>query len=247
MFDLIGDIHGHADELIQLLEALDYRKHGTTYRHPDRKVIFLGDFIDRGPQIRQVLNIVRPMVEEGHALAVIGNHEFNALAFHTPHPDHPGTFLRERSEKNTRQHCATMTQLDGGALADTLAWFRTLPMWLDLDGLRVVHACWDEKAINKIERARQENGGISTGYLALANKKGTDLYKAVETILKGKEAKLPVGLSFTDKDGHVRTEIRTKWYKSPEGHTYGSYALQSDPITCDVSLVLRQTDSSAEI
>jgi hypothetical protein len=86
MYDLIGDIHGHADELVQLLEALGYRKHGRTYVHPERKVIFLGDFIDRGPKIREVLEIVRPMVEQGNALAVMGNHELNALAYHTEDP-----------------------------------------------------------------------------------------------------------------------------------------------------------------
>jgi hypothetical protein len=73
MYDLIGDIHGHADELVQLLEVLGYRKHGTTYSHPERKVIFLGDFIDRGPKIREVLEIARSMMEEGKVLAVMGN------------------------------------------------------------------------------------------------------------------------------------------------------------------------------
>jgi hypothetical protein len=46
MYDLIGDIHGHADELVQLLQALGYEKTHGAYRHRDRKVIFLGDFID---------------------------------------------------------------------------------------------------------------------------------------------------------------------------------------------------------
>ena len=80
MYDLIGDIHGHADELVRLLELLGYEKNQGTYRHTERKVIFLGDFIDRGPEIRQVLETVRPMVEAGHALAVMSNHELNALA-----------------------------------------------------------------------------------------------------------------------------------------------------------------------
>ncbi len=60
MYDLIGDIHGHADELVQLLETLGYEKGEGAYQRSDRKVIFLGDFIDRGPKIRQVLEIVRP-------------------------------------------------------------------------------------------------------------------------------------------------------------------------------------------
>lgn len=75
MYDLIGDIQGHADELVQLLGKLGYRKAQRIYRHPERQVNFLGDFIDRGPQIRQVLEIVRPLIEEGHAQAVMGNHE----------------------------------------------------------------------------------------------------------------------------------------------------------------------------
>ena len=80
MYDLIGDIHGYADELVQLLETLGYQKAQGVYGHPERKVIFLGDFIDRGPKIRQVLEIVRPMVEEGNALAVMGRRELKSKA-----------------------------------------------------------------------------------------------------------------------------------------------------------------------
>jgi hypothetical protein len=81
-YDLIGDIHGYADELVQLLQKLGYGLADGCYRHPARKVIFLGDFIDRGPKQGEVLQIVIPMVQQGSALAVMGNHEFNALAFH---------------------------------------------------------------------------------------------------------------------------------------------------------------------
>lgn len=51
MYDLIGDIHGHAAELISLLELLGYDRHRGYYSHPARKAVFVGDFIDRGPQI----------------------------------------------------------------------------------------------------------------------------------------------------------------------------------------------------
>jgi len=43
MYDLIGDIHGQALELGALLEKLGYKRSDGTYRHADRKVIFLGD------------------------------------------------------------------------------------------------------------------------------------------------------------------------------------------------------------
>jgi hypothetical protein len=236
MHDLIGDIHGHADELMELLEALGYEKVGGKYRHPDRKVIFLGDFIDRGPQIRQVLEIVRPMIEAGHALAVMGNHELNALAYHTEDRDAPGEYLRRRSPKNEKQHRATLEQLAPQELRSHLEWFRTLPIWLDLDGLRVVHACWDERAISSIAEAHKNHGGITTEFLHLSCRKGKSLFAPVEVVLKGKEGKLPDGASFQDNDGHVRTEIRTRWYLSPNGHTYRTYALQSDEIDCDLGL-----------
>ncbi len=236
MYDLIGDIHGYADELRALLEALGYEKVGRTYRRPDRKVIFLGDFIDRGPQIRQVLEIVRPMIEAGHALAVMGNHELNALAYHTEDQDTPGEYLRRRSPKNEKQHRATLEQLAPQELRSHLEWFRTLPLWLDLDGLRVVHACWDEPAISSIAEAHKSHGGTTTEFLHLACRKGNPLFAPVEVVLKGKEGKLPDGASFQDKDGHVRTEIRTRWYLSPNGHTYRTYALASDEIACDLGL-----------
>lgn len=236
MYDLIGDIHGHADELVQLLELLGYEKAKGSYRHPERKVIFLGDFIDRGPKIRQVLEIVRPMIEEEKALAVMGNHELNALAYHTEDQDSPGEHLRRHIPKNEKQHKATLDQLSQQELRSYLEWFRTLPMWLDLDGLRVVHACWDERAMGEIANARIDHGGTTTEFLHSACRKGKPLFAPVEVILKGKEGKLPDGASFQDNDGHVRTEIRTRWYLAPDGHNYRTYALQSDAIACLLEL-----------
>src|SRR5437879_674475 len=133
MYDLIGDVHGHAAELADLLTALGYAPAGQTYRHPaGRRVVFLGDYVDRGPEIRRTLEVVRGMVAAGDALAVLGNHEFNALAFHTPDPACLGESLRPHTPKNVRQHRATLDQLTPGELADALNWFRTLPAWLDL-------------------------------------------------------------------------------------------------------------------
>jgi len=230
MYDLIGDIHGHADALEQLLTTLGYSRHQGVYRHPDRQVIFLGDFIDRGPKIRETLEIVRPMVESGAALSVMGNHELNALAFHTPDPARPGEHLRRHNEKNSHQHAETMRQLPAGELASYLDWFRTLPLWLDLDGLRVVHACWDET------RMAQITGPVTDEFLSAACLAGGTLFEPVEAILKGKEMRLPPGATFRDKDGHERLATRVKWYEPPQGHTYRTYAMASEPIPSDEPL-----------
>lgn len=69
--DLIGDTHGHADKLEELLIDLKYSKKGNDnfYSHPTRKVVFLGDYIDRGPKIRQILEVVKGMADSGNAIA----------------------------------------------------------------------------------------------------------------------------------------------------------------------------------
>jgi|GEM_PF-4642370 len=53
-FDIIGEIHGHAGELKASLSNMRYSRHGRGYRHEDRKVVFVGDFVDRGPAIGEV-------------------------------------------------------------------------------------------------------------------------------------------------------------------------------------------------
>jgi hypothetical protein len=234
MYDLIGDIHGHAADLVRLLEALGYVPAGPGYRHPGgRRVIFLGDYIDRGPEIRRTLRIVRGMVEAGDALAILGNHEFNALAFHTPDPDRPGEFLRPHSDKNLRQHRATLDQLGSGELADALEWFRTLPLWLDLGGVRAVHACWDDEHLARLAEGLRQHGGLTTAFLREASARGSDLFQSVEVLLKGKETALPAGVTYRDKDGHARTEVRTRWYLDPAGHTYRTYAFQTEAVEND--------------
>lgn len=89
-YDVVGDIHGHADPLHRLLHKLDYAEIDGVFRHPERKMIFVGDFIDRGPQQREVLRIARAMCEAGSASAVLGNHEFNAIGWATQSEN--GTF-----------------------------------------------------------------------------------------------------------------------------------------------------------
>jgi hypothetical protein len=108
-------------------------------------------------------------------------------------------------------------------------------MWLDLDGLRAVHACWDDRAMSRIAEALTAHGGVTTEFLHLASRTGKPLFAPVEAILKGKEAALPPGVSFQDKDGHVRTETRVRWYLSPKDQTYRTYAL-TDEIACDSPL-----------
>ena len=108
MIDFIGDIHGHADKLEALLKKMGYQLKSGVYQHPERKVLFLGDYIDRGPAIKETLHIVRQMVENNQAIALMGNHEYNALCFNLKDPS--GNFLRKHTAKNIDQYSATLNQ-----------------------------------------------------------------------------------------------------------------------------------------
>lgn len=84
-FDIIGDIHGCLDELMELLAKLGYEIRGDEqqiYRvtpPAGRKAVFVGDLVDRGPRIPEVLRLVRAMVESGAALCVPGNHDMKLV------------------------------------------------------------------------------------------------------------------------------------------------------------------------
>jgi protein phosphatase len=80
-FDIIGDVHGCADELHALFGALGYAPDESfAYRHPEgRKAVFLGDLVDRGPSVPDVLRIAMAMVAGGMALAVPGNHDIKLV------------------------------------------------------------------------------------------------------------------------------------------------------------------------
>jgi protein phosphatase len=79
-FDVIGDVHGCAAELEELLGLLGYEPADGAYVHPaGRKAIFVGDLVDRGPRIVDSVRIVRAMVERGSAFAVPGNHEMKLV------------------------------------------------------------------------------------------------------------------------------------------------------------------------
>jgi hypothetical protein len=229
-YDIIGDVHGHNDKLEGLLARMGYRKTAAAWRHPDRQAIFVGDFIDRGPHQGDVLDTVRRMVDAGSAQALMGNHEFNAIAWHTEDPDQPGQHLRprhgERGDKNRKQHQAFLSEFenDPAKHQEVIDWFYTLPLWLELPGLRVVHACWHDRHMRFL-RPRLAPGTRLTPELTVPASRPFDPhYVAVEAILKGVEARLPNNITFNDKDGHVRDAVRLRWW-DPAARTYRQAAV----------------------
>jgi len=242
-YDIIGDIHGNAEKLEALLSKLGYRNAAGVWRHPERQAIFVGDLIDRGPSQVQTVNTVRRMVEAGVALAVMGNHELNAIAWHTLDPANPGEYLRPHKspkwgEKNRKQHTAFLAEVeDKPALhAEIIDWFLTLPLWLDLPELRVVHACWHGPFMAWLTPKLYHSRYLTRDLMVSAtdepeNEADKDnatptVFKAVEALTKGIEIPLPPGQDFRDKDGIRRSRVRVRWWDE-KGTTYRSAAMLS--------------------
>lgn len=227
MYDLNGDIHGHAEPLKQLLETIGYRESSGIWSHPEqRQVIFLGDFVDRCPEQVETVRIASAMVDAGTAPAVMGNHEFNAASWATPDPERPGEHLCSHSDKHRRQHQAYLDQVGEGSELHQqhIAWFKTLPLYLDLDGLRGVHACWHPPSLGDLHPYLDANQRILPHAWPDLARKGGAGFEALESLLKGLEVPLPTGYEFFDKDGNPRHHIRTQWWEV-ERLTYRDLAM----------------------
>ena len=214
-YDIIGDVHGHADKLEGLLLKLEYSFDSGVYQHEDRKAVFVGDLIDRGTQNRRVIEVVRNMVEENHACAIMGNHEYNAICYHTQQL--ANNWLRTHSLKNFKQHENFLKECPLGHddTNDVIEWFKSLPLFMDLDGFRVVHACWDDNTIGLLKHYLNDDKTIKDDFLVKSAKYSKDsksLFQIIEKTLKGIEIRVPEDSIFYDKDGNVRHEVRVRWW-----------------------------------
>ncbi len=136
--DLVGDIHGEIDALRLLLTHLGYRENGA---HPSgRRLVFLGDLIDRGPDSLAVVRTVANLVDRGRAVALMGNHDLNAVAGLRKRDN---TWLFGHAEvKEWERPVASESER-----REVLSFLRRLPLALERDDLRAVHACWDERGL----------------------------------------------------------------------------------------------------
>ncbi len=137
--DIVGDVHGYIDELHSLLLHLGYDRSGF---HPEhRRLVFIGDLIDRGPDSPAVVRLVRQLVVAGRAQCVLGNHDFNVLRM-KKNPEN-GWFFEEAAGK--AHVSASEVPADDETRRMIPEFFGSLPLVLEGGGLRVVHACWDDR------------------------------------------------------------------------------------------------------
>lgn len=234
-YDLIGDIHGCGLTLIDLLEQMGYSKKNGVYQHPKRKVVFLGDIVDRGPNIRLACHIVRDMVDAGHADIVMGNHEYNIVTYLSEAPaGMRQPFLRPHTPRNNFIVEQTLEQFANfqQELNEMLDWFLTIPLFREYEHFRVVHASWDQGMINEYLH-RYGSNLISKGMLAESVQTDSFLYRFLDRILRGTSLRLPDGRSMTSKDGMVRQFFRTKFWADDPQH-YNDVVFQPDPLPEDI-------------
>lgn len=229
--DLVGDVHGEITALEGLLHHLGYWADGT---HADgRRLVFLGDLVDRGPDSPAVVRRVRDLVNHGGALAVMGNHDLHAVrrkkkSFNT-------WLLGHGPVESTETPVGSERERD-----EIIAFLRTLPLALERDDLRVVHACWDDEALALLQLERdpgealvRHHDRVAAGFAAHADEVSLALahqnQNPVRVITSGPEMRAPAPFFSA---GRVRTECRRPWWDEYDDGpfvVFGHYSRVSIP------------------
>ncbi len=225
-FDIIGDIHGELPALQALGHQLGY---SSDWTHPDgRFLIFLGDLVDRGAHSLEVAELVHGLVKERRAVCIMGNHEYNLVAYHLKVPGY---------DKPKHSNAPTIRQMEAAPArwASVLSFFRDLPIGIELPDLRIIHACWNQQslALTK-ELLHVPRADVSTdagamewvqGHVCLrspftaagllpnlpGDTRDPNAEIAHEILMKGFEVAAP---RFLDNDGKERDRIRAVWWKN---------------------------------
>ncbi len=221
-YDIIGDVHGRIDKLEALLPRLGYHHDGISYVPPaGRRALFVGDLIDPKPGIaipggvRATLELVKAMHDRGHALCLMGNHEVNAIFYHTRGRE--VKWLRQHGDRNKRTHQGTLDDFpdhkDAGSewQITWMPWLKRLPLYLELDGFRAVHASWHPEHLARLRGRSFED----EEFLHAAADPHSPEGEAIEMVLKGLEIPLPLAVSYHDHTGTQRRNFRAKWWEKP--------------------------------
>lgn len=228
--DVIGDLHGQLGALRCLGRTLGYDIE-KGWIHPEgRKMVFIGDLIDRGPSSFEVAQLVHELWARGDALCLMGNHEFNLVQW--------------RRGRAAPKHSNAPTIADverrPEAWAPLLDFFEALPLALETSELRLTHAVWHRSCIAALEPALGGPHGSHPPHPEWAapwirlhspfahgalrpgvpgeyfndETYGAQKESALEVLLKGHEMDTPD--PFTDNDGKSRHRIRAEWWRA--GH-----------------------------
>ena len=238
--DVVGDVHGEIDPLLSLMHHLGYDEHGS---HPDnRKLVFVGDLTDRGPDSLAVVNLVQALTERQHAQCVLGNHELNILLDQRKYDN--GWFYGEEFSDNG--YIVPQALANSASRDRVLKFFQSLPIALEREDLRVIHACWNSAMIQSLEETkdaislinqhadlitkRTEHSGFDQVDISLEHQN----QNPVRRLTSGPEERIPAPFFASGKTRH---EQRIQWwndynetfcvfghYSIPDGKPRGNHA-----------------------
>jgi hypothetical protein len=202
--DIIGDVHGEVHKLRRLLEELEYRGKNGTYVHASRFAIFLGDFINRGPEIRKTINLIRTMAMAGQAYVIIGNHEYNAVAYAK------GLFIRANPSKHAKIEAQLAKTLAEYRFRMTewgtvIEWLMGLPICLEMHGIRCVHACWRDASAQAVINSPLGNHIAFTDLTETASIRT----RALKVLMNGIKITAPASLTAR----RTPLSFRIKWWQ----------------------------------
>lgn len=161
--DVVADIHGEIDALRDLLGHLGYDEVGV---HPQgRRLVFLGDLVDRGPDSPAVVRVVSALLDAGRGQAVLGNHELNLLQGKEKKSAGNAWFFGNKEALDPGGPDVPQVLANDEIRRQARELFLRLPLALERNDLRVVHACWDTPSI---DRLRQDTDVLRTHDLEAA-------------------------------------------------------------------------------
>ena len=150
--DIVGDVHGEFAAFQALLTHLGYRSDGF---HPEgRKLVFVGDLCDRGPDSPAMLVWAKQACEAGFAFVALGNHELNLLV--DDPKDGSGWFFDVRRDKDAVNYAPWQPMAEADK-AEITAWLAQQPLIWERDDIRIIHAAWLPAMFDKLAAAVGED------------------------------------------------------------------------------------------
>jgi len=216
--DFIGDVHAHYDELVGLLKKMEYETVDGIWQHPQRKAVFVGDFVSRGPSSLKVLELVKSMEENHKGYAILGNHELNMIGYFTLRKN--GHSIASLAPSNQAQMEQIKKEFESEKeLNIALKWLKRLPLYIDFGSARVVHAYWSKSNIAVIDSTLRISK-LHKKHIKEIFKGNTEFAKAVGQTTRGIEIDLPKDLIIKDSKNVRRTNFRIKWWEDPRNKTF---------------------------
>jgi hypothetical protein len=227
-----GDIHAHFKEWHDLARyyGFEYDPVENVFSHPKGYLMgIIGDFTDRGPDNKKVIDALRKMTapDRRSAIVLLGNHEINNVHMFTTNPLTRG-YLRPWIRRNLRQNETFRTEKDRDVNKlwwwETLEWMKTLPIYCDMGRVKAIHACYWPSAIEYLQdndfKFMTRDGCLTTEGWQARSDPASMAHRAISILTTGLDIPLPSGHTIMDNQREPRRAERwAHWKENPL--TYG--------------------------